>query len=71
MTYRAIHPATLVPDSALGSYLRHQPGEVEVLEVTLINPGPEPDLWMVTYTLRNEEEPAIYWEYLDADDWRP
>ena len=71
MSYRAIHPTTLVSESTLARYLGEdlQSGEVEVLEVTSVHRSPE--LWMVTYALRNEEKPAIYWEYLFPNELEP
>ncbi len=65
-------PTTVVPLKALARYLGEdlQPGEVEVLEVTQVHERPLL-LWMVTYTLRNEEKPGIYWEYLFPHELEP
>ncbi len=62
-----MNPTTLT-ESALAGFLGW-PGEVEVLE--LVHVHNDPDLWLVSFTLRNQDDPAVHSLYLYGAELEP
>ncbi len=60
---------TFVSESALAGFLGWQPGEVEVLEA--VHAHNDPDLWMVSFTFRNQDEPVVHSLYIYGNELEP